>query len=139
MGRKKFMQMTLSDEDMKQALIENGVSKLPASRQEAEDKLLSIGWTPSSQHIAKYNQIRAEQEEIVRQQRVANQEVIIEHEDLGNLDKFSERDLKKWIDDDNLGMEVDSFESKQDYMEFINQNHTFISPQPTSRMKVCPK
>merc|ERR1712241_1285007 len=112
---------------------------MPSSRQEAEEKLLSIGWIPSSQHIAKYNEIRAEQEEIMRQQRMADQEVIIEHEDLGNLDKFSERDLKKWIDDNNLGMEIDSFANKQDYMEFINANHTFISPEPTTRSKICPK
>merc|ERR1712173_253050 len=126
-----------SDEDMKQILIANGINTIPITRQEAEDELLAIDWRPSSQHIGKYNEIRAKQEEIIRQQRVANQEIIINHSDLGNLDKFSERDLKKWIDDNNL--EADACKNKQDYMNFINENHTFISPQPTKRSKICPK
>merc|ERR1719461_2389815 len=81
MKRSKFVQMTLSDDDMKQALMAKGVNKMPTSRQEAEDKLLAIGWTPSPHHIGKYNQIRANQEELIRQQRVANQDILINHAD----------------------------------------------------------
>merc|ERR1719461_2464706 len=130
--------MTLSDEDIKQALIVKGITRMPTSRQEAQDTLLAIGWTPSSQFIAEYNQIKAKQAEIIRQQMVANQEIIIDHTDLGNLDRFSERDLRKWIDDNKL--EADACETKEDYMDFIDKNHTFVSPVPRSRNKrLCPK
>jgi len=47
MRRKKFIRMTLSDEDMKQALLVNGISEMPACRREAEDKLLAIGTVES--------------------------------------------------------------------------------------------
>jgi len=79
----------------------------------------------------------AEQAEIDRQKRVANQGVIIDHSDLGNLDKFTERDLKKWI---HNNLEIDACETKEDYMVFIKENHTFISPAPRARnTRLCPK
>merc|ERR1712173_225207 len=101
---------------------------------------LALGWTPSPKHIVRYNQIKAKEAEIKRQQMMANQEIIIEHGDLGNLDKFSERDLRKWIDDNNLKNDARALKSKQDYMEFVNKNHTFVSPVPRKRNKrLCPK
>merc|ERR1712154_346516 len=133
MGR-KFIRMTLSDEDMKQALFAKDIDRMPMSRQEAEDKLLAIGWIPNSQHIAKYNEIRAKQEEFIRQQRVASQEIIISHADLVNLGKFSERDLRKWIDDNKL--EADACDTKEDYMDLIDKNHTFVSPVPRVQRRI---
>merc|ERR1719336_390754 len=108
---------------------------MPPSPREAADTLLDLGWTPNSQQIVKYNQIKAKEAEIKRQQMMDNQEIIIDHADLGNLDKFSEKDLRKWIDDNNLKNDARALKSKQDYMEFVNKNHTFVSPAPRKRNK----